>query len=175
MEVSIERTALEQADQSLREARQALSCMRLADLENTTLAEAVRRAGERMVDGSSIGFEMEVTGRSRELPYDVQANLFVIAREALNNAVSHGHPERITVNVDYRREEVALAVQDDGSGFELDDPARKPDHWGLAGMHERARHIGANLAIRTAPGQGTTVEVVVTKLSGKRSSTGPRV
>ena len=159
--------ALEQADRSLREARQALSCMRLTDLENSTLAEAVRRAGERIVDGSSIEFQMEVTGRSRELPYDVQANLFVIAREALNNAVAHGSPGHITVKVDYRGEAVALAVQDNGTGFELDSGHRKPDHWGLDGMRERARHIGAEFAIQTEPGRGTTVEVVVNKVSRK--------
>jgi signal transduction histidine kinase len=163
--------ALEQADQSLREARQALSCMRLTDLENTTLAEAVRRAGERIVDGSSIDFQLEVTGRTRELPYDIQANLFVIAREAMNNAVAHGRPEHITVNVDYRGEAVALAVKDNGRGFQLDSGRRKPDHWGLAGMQERARHMGADFAIHTAPGMGTTVEVVVNKLPRKQSST----
>jgi signal transduction histidine kinase/ligand-binding sensor domain-containing protein len=159
--------ALEQADQSLREARQALSCLRLPDLENRTLPEALERAAEKLVADSPVRFQMEVTGRSRELPYDVQANLFVIAREALNNAVAHGRPDRITLNVNYGGDEVALAVTDDGRGFDTGQP-NLPDHWGLTGMRERARHIGANLTIRSAPGHGTAVEVVVGRPSRKR-------
>ena len=159
--------ALEQADQSLREARMALSCLRMPELENSTLPEALRRAAAAIVDGSASRFHMDVTGRPRELPYDVQANLFVIAREAVNNAVAHAQAGRIQVSVDYGADAVTLIVRDDGRGFDLEQP-RPSDHWGLSGMQERARDIGADLTIHTAPGEGTEVEVVVGTHTGKR-------
>ena len=159
--------ALEQADQALREARQALSSMRMPELENNTLPEALKRAAESIAGGSSARFHMEVTGHTRELPYDVQANLFVIAREAVNNAVAHAGAGRITITMDYGADEVTLVVKDDGRGFDLDQPCRS-DHWGLAGMRERAHHIGAKLTIRSAPGKGTEVEAVTGKPGRKR-------
>lgn len=159
--------ALEQADQALREARQALSCLRMPELENNTLPEALKRAAETLVGSSFIRFHMEVAGRPRELPYDVQANLFVIGREAVNNAVAHAGADRIDIAMDYGSDEVSLIVKDDGRGFELDQP-RRSDHWGLAGMRERARHIGANLTIRSAPGRGTVIEVVAGKPARRR-------
>lgn len=161
--------ALGQADQALREARQALSCLRMPELENNTLPEALKRAAETIVGGSDIRFHMEVTGRPCELPYDVQANLFVIAREAVNNGVAHAGADRITVTMDYRSDEMMLIVKDDGRGFDLDQP-RRSDHWGLAGMRERARHIGASLTIRSAPGKGTEVKVVAGRPARKRAA-----
>lgn len=159
--------ALEQADQALREARQALSCLRMPELENNTLPEALKRAAETIVGGSAIRLHMEVTGRPRELPYDIQANVFVIAREAVNNAVAHAGADRITITMNYGSDEVTVIVKDDGSGFDLDQ-GRRSDHWGLSGMQERARHIGANLAIRSAPGKGTEVEVVSGRTARRR-------
>jgi signal transduction histidine kinase len=152
--------ALEQADEALREARQMLSSLRLSGLENRTLAEALRAAGEQAVCASSIRFEFAVRGHQRELPYEVQASLFMIAREAMANAAKHASPSRILAAVAYTAETVILTVTDDGKGFDLEAAESRHDHWGLAGMRERARQAGGSLHIHSASGMGTTVEVV---------------
>ncbi|MBZ5724259.1 MAG: ATP-binding protein [Acidobacteriia bacterium] len=160
--------ALEQADRSLREARQALSAMRISALENSTLPEALRTASRQIVEGTPIRFDMAVTGKARELPYDVQANLFIIAREAMTNAMNHGKPQRITLELVYAAHEVRLAVQDDGVGFDPQAAAAKNNHWGLAGMSERARQMAACLTVDSVPGQGTRLEVVVGQKGSRR-------
>jgi ligand-binding sensor domain-containing protein/two-component sensor histidine kinase len=161
--------ALEQADQSLSEARQMLSSLRLSALENATLAEALRTAGEQVTSGSTIRFELSVQGQKRELPYEMQAALYIIAREAMNNAFNHAQPDGIAVKLVYSADAVSLAVRDTGSGFELHAAESRPAHWGLAGMRERARQIGGILTIQTSPGAGTTVEVTVGRQSKKLS------
>jgi ligand-binding sensor domain-containing protein/anti-sigma regulatory factor (Ser/Thr protein kinase) len=153
--------ALEQADQSLKEARLALSCMRLPSLENKPLPEALAAAGRQIVDGTSICFHMELKGNVRELPYDVQANLFIIAREAMNNAMNHAKPGHLSLELDYSAGRTRLAVQDDGIGFDPDTATPKEGHLGLRGMRERARKIAGVLTVDSEAGHGTKVEIVV--------------
>ncbi len=150
--------ALEQADQSLSEARHMLSSLRLSALENRTLAEALQSAGEQITSGTAIRFERTVRGRERELPYEVQANLYIIAREAMSNAAAHAQPDRIALHLSYAVDGVSLTVRDTGKGFDLEAAETRHDHWGLAGMRERARQIGGTLTISSSPGHGTTVE-----------------
>jgi signal transduction histidine kinase/ligand-binding sensor domain-containing protein len=153
--------ALEQADQSLREAREALSCLRLSALEDKSLAEAVKMSGGQILDGTGIHFEMNVRGKARELPYDAQATVFIVAREAMNNALNHAQPVRVRVDLDYTPQALRLVVQDDGKGFDVEHCPQKVDHWGLSGMRERAHQIHADLTIESTPGRGTKVELVV--------------
>jgi signal transduction histidine kinase/ligand-binding sensor domain-containing protein len=153
--------ALEQADQSLKEARLALSCMRLPTLENTPLPDALETAGRQIVDGTSIRFHMELKGNVRELPYDVQANLFIIAREAMNNAMNHARPGHLSLELDYTADRTRLAVQDDGVGFDPEAATPRDGHLGLCGMHERARKIAGVLTVDSQTGHGTKVEIVV--------------
>ncbi len=164
--------ALEQADRSLREARLALSAMRISALENSTLPEALRAAARQIVDGTAIRFDMEVKGKARPLPDDVQANLFIIAREAMNNAMNHAHPHGLLLELAYSAHQVRLTVQDDGVGFDPQTAAAKSNHWGLAGMGERARLIGAGLTVDSAPGRGTRLEVVVEQKASRRFRSG---
>jgi signal transduction histidine kinase len=54
---------------------------------------------------------------------------------------------------------VRLRITDDGKGF---DPSKVPDgHLGLAGMRARADKIGARITVRSVPGEGTVIEVVI--------------
>jgi signal transduction histidine kinase/ligand-binding sensor domain-containing protein len=163
--------ALDQADQSLREARQAISSMRVPAIENNTLPEAIRRAGAQITEDTAIHFQLETRGKARELPYDVQANLFIIAREAVTNAANHAAPERITVTLSYLPNRVDLLVRDNGKGFEVEGAA-KANHWGLAGMRERAEQIGASFTVRSAPGAGTTVELLSPNQTKENARTG---
>ncbi len=165
--------ALEQADQSLQEARQTLSSLRLSALEDGTLDEALRAAGQQIVDGTPIRFELAVRGKARELPYQVQACLYIIAREAMTNAATHAQPDRIAVELPYGADAVSLAVHDTGKGFDLESAQSKPDHRALAGMRERAAQAGGSLKIQSSPGCGCSVEVIVEKPFRKRAADVP--
>jgi len=152
-------TAIEQAEQSLREARRAIMSIHLPEFENSTLPEALSAAGNQAVEGSSTAFHLTVNGHVRELPYAVQANLYLAGREAIANAVNHAVARKIAAQLVYSAESVTLIVQDDGIGFDLAAAKAKKDHRGVIGMHERAKHIGATLTIVTAIGHGARIEL----------------
>jgi signal transduction histidine kinase/ligand-binding sensor domain-containing protein len=153
--------AIDQADQSLQEARRTILSMRLPALESSTLPEALSAIAARLTGGTSILFHLEVKGRVRHLPYDAQANMYLIGREAITNSVNHAQATRILAGLAYSEKELRLMVQDDGVGFDPATAMAKKDHWGMAGMQERATQIGATLTVNTSPGRGTKIEVVV--------------
>jgi signal transduction histidine kinase len=78
--------------------------------------------------------------------------LLRIAQEAVANAVRHGAPDTVTIELRDR----VLSVQDNGSGFDLGAPT---GGMGLALMRERAAEVGARLTVTSAPDAGTTVLV----------------
>jgi signal transduction histidine kinase/ligand-binding sensor domain-containing protein len=164
--------AIEQSEQSLREARQALSSMRLSLLEDHTLPEALSIAGKQIVAGAAIRLHFDIKGKPRPLAYDVDANLFIIGREAINNAMAHANPQNIYVSLRYEREAVRLLVRDDGCGFDPQAPVER-DHWGLLGMRERVKQIGGELLLKSEPGRGTTVEAVAGARFRKRAPDEP--
>ncbi len=153
--------AIEQADRALAEARQAMLAMRLPALEKSTLPEALSATAGGLTEGTDIDFHLDVRGRVRQLPYDAQANIFLIGREAIVNSVNHAHATTILAGLTYSEKHVRLTVQDDGAGFDLETVKAKHDHWGMAGMRERAVQIGATFSVCSSLGQGTKVEVVV--------------
>jgi signal transduction histidine kinase len=93
-----------------------------------------------------------------EVPWKVSEAFARIAREAVTNASRHGQAQRVRIAVS-NGNGIALVVHDDGIGF---DPVRCADKgYGLRTMRERAESLGGGMSIRSLPGRGTRVEVVL--------------
>ena len=96
------------------------------------------------------------------LPAATVHDLRMIAREAVTNSLRHGGARRVAISVETTAGKIALRVSDNGRGF---DPAEalqgKRGHFGCAGIRERARKIGAEVAWRSTPGEGTILEVLL--------------
>jgi signal transduction histidine kinase len=103
--------------------------------------------------------EFSAVGGSHPLPVAVEAGLYRIAQEALNNVCAHAHAHHVYVHLVTTPERVALNIEDDGCGFE--QSAIQPERYGILGMNERVRLLGGELRIDSSPGTGTTVEVDV--------------
>ncbi|HUZ21823.1 MAG TPA: ATP-binding protein [Acidimicrobiales bacterium] len=106
--------------------------------------------------------ELEVTGTGARLAPEVELGAFRIAQEAVRNTLRHAGARRLVVTVEFRANELALSVADDGHGFvpeALDELGS--GHLGLLGMRERTRLLGGHLEVRSAPGHGTVVEATV--------------
>ena len=84
-----------------------------------------------------------------------------IGREAVSNAVRHAHAATISMTLDYARDAIALAVSDDGHGFDPTTNADSTGHFGLVTMRERAEAVGGTLEIRSGPREGTTLVATI--------------
>jgi signal transduction histidine kinase/ligand-binding sensor domain-containing protein len=153
--------AIEQADRSLLEARRTITSIRLPALDNSTLPEALSAIAAQLTEDSSIAVCLEVKGHVQQFPYDQQANVYLIGREAMTNSVNHARASRVVAALTYSNKELRLTVQDDGSGFDPQAGTAKKDHWGMRGMRERAESIGATFILDATPGRGTKIEVIV--------------
>jgi two-component system sensor histidine kinase UhpB len=120
------------------------------------LRTQVRLFGERF----AIPTQFSADGTRMFLGEFEQLVVYRVVQEALSNAARHAHASRLRVAVTGCNEQrVRVTVTDDGSGF---DPNRLRDGGsGLAGMRERAMLAGGRLDVRTVPGAGTTIELVL--------------
>jgi signal transduction histidine kinase len=92
------------------------------------------------------------------LPRDIALCVYRVAQEALRNVAKHSAAGEAQVTLGISGPELLLRVQDDGAGFDAEGLRSHPG-LGLSSIEERARLIQATLTVRSAPGQGTTVEV----------------
>jgi signal transduction histidine kinase len=104
---------------------------------------------------------MLTTGRVRQGHYDLEANMFLVVREAVTNAVNHAAPKHIGVEMHYTGKGLQVTVLDDGAGFDPDQAMAKTGHWGFRGMQERVKLIGGTFEVQTAPGRGTRLAISV--------------
>jgi signal transduction histidine kinase len=147
-------------------AFQALKSMRLLiyelhppALREVGLVEALERRLEAVERRAGVEAHL-LAETSLDLPTQVEAGLYRIAQEALNNVIKHSAATQVTVRLSAGDESLQLEVTDNGKGF---DPAAVEDRTGvgLTSIQERVKSLGASLQIVSAPGQGTSIQVVV--------------
>jgi signal transduction histidine kinase len=105
--------------------------------------------------------EVSVTGRRKELEPAVQEQINLIAKEALVNALLHSEATCIEAEVEYLPRRLRVVVRDNGRGINAQRAWQGDAHWGLLGMRDRAKSLGAKLTIWSSPNAGTEVEISV--------------
>jgi signal transduction histidine kinase len=139
------------------ELRAVIDGLAPPEISEGGLAGSLRRYA--LLAGKAHGVRVRfATGDLPPLGADREAALYRIAQEALHNALRHSGAAEVSVSVCAAARKVTLEVSDRGKGFvpELATGGR-----GLASLRERAAGAGATLTVRSAPGQGTTVRLVM--------------
>ena len=105
---------------------------------------------------------VETTGLIPPLETQVHYHLMRIIREAVGNAIKYAQAQAIEVRITGAgdgQQRLRVEVADDGNGFDVADRSTADGHFGIRGMHERARRIGADLRVLSNAGRGTVVEI----------------
>jgi signal transduction histidine kinase len=121
------------------------------------LAASLRRYAALASKAHGIPVEVRAS-ETGELDGAVAAAAFRVAQEALHNALRHSGASSVKVSLSRTPRRMTLTVADDGTGF---DPSLASGGLGLASMRERAASAGGVLRVRSAPGSGTEVRLVV--------------
>jgi signal transduction histidine kinase/ligand-binding sensor domain-containing protein len=110
-----------------------------------------------------VSFRLEVEGEQQPLEPLLQDEVSRIARELLRNAFRHSQASQIEAEIRYDPHLLRVHVRDDGKGIhpEILKAGGRDGHWGLAGMRERAKQIGARLDFWSEAGAGTEVQLTV--------------
>jgi signal transduction histidine kinase len=139
------------------EVRRSLVNLRTDIGESESLGAAIATIARSQSHASGVAIHVttdETTGRLRA---DVEAELFRIAQEAINNALKHARASTIWVHCQVRAPEATMTITDDGRGM---GPPRDESH-GLKIMRERAAQINATLAFSSPPHGGVEVSVTI--------------
>jgi ligand-binding sensor domain-containing protein/signal transduction histidine kinase len=173
-------SAIDQAAQTITEGRDAVQQLRSSTVVTNDLAVAVSALGEELAadetNHNSAVFCVEVEGTPRDLHPILRDEVYRIAAEAMRNAFRHAQARQIEVEILYEERQLRLRVRDDGKGVDpklLHDEGR-PGHWGLDGMHERAKLVGAHLNVWSELDSGTEVELRVPASVAYTTSPAPR-
>ena len=153
-------------------ARRAFAASRgvmvdLAASTAPTTLDALRSVANELASRFDVHVEVRsdpdrVTGCGAELDPRDREHVVRIAREAIVNAIRHGHARHIMVELGSRGSEHLLRVSDDGQGIESPE-TRTSDGtagFGIPGMRARAKSVGGTLVAGAGPGGGTAVEVL---------------
>jgi signal transduction histidine kinase len=156
--------AKEQALDCLQELRHFAYDLRLTDLEKLSLLDELRRYTVEFQKRTGITVNLVVDRMKKDIPVGVKKNLYRIAQEALTNVRRHAKASEVEIRLEGTDEKLELSVRDNGRGFDLQNAlerAHSEKRFGLLGMQERAYLMGGTLETETAPGEGTTLRVVL--------------
>ncbi len=154
------------ARQALKEMRLMVYELRSPALHNGGLAKAIQHRLNSVEMRSGIQASV-VADRVPRLLERTEEALYRIALEALNNSLKHAQAKNVTVFIRRTKNELRLCVRDDGVGFSVEEKAHSGG-LGILGINERVERLNGQLEIRSAPGGGCEVEVVI-PISGNRA------
>jgi two-component system sensor histidine kinase UhpB len=152
--VELKRLVNQAMDELLNLARQ----LRPSALDDHGLVPALETQLKRFSARTGIEARLDTAGDPDMLPEVVQTAIYRVGQEALTNVTRHAGATVVEMAVAENLGGVELRVSDDGSGF---DPSVRRSGLGLIGMAERARLVGGELDVRSAPGGGTTITLRV--------------
>jgi signal transduction histidine kinase/ligand-binding sensor domain-containing protein len=169
--------SLDRADRLLGESRDKVKDLRPAASGVVDLAQALAAEGEQLSKLHSARFAASVQGTSREIHPIVREEALLISREAMSNAFRHAQANSIEAELTYSDAALHVRIRDDGQGIDgtILKAGERPGHFGLIGMHERAKKLGAHIDVWSKPGAGTEVDLrIPANVAYKRHESRPR-
>ncbi len=99
-------------------------------------------------------------GEDKPLDANVRAVLFRSARELLANVVKHAHATLVTVSITRARDRVAVAVEDNGVGFDPEEVMARSQRFGLLSVRQALERLGGSLHIESRPQAGSRITLL---------------
>jgi signal transduction histidine kinase len=146
-------------DSVLGEARQSIWDLQSKSHQPVQFAELLKQKSRLNFQSQTIQYPVESFGSPRALLPNVAHSLCFIILEAWVNARRHAEPTEVRTELHYEANRFLVTISDNGKGMNTGEELAEPGKWGIAGMHQRALKIKANLNIASRPGAGTRIEL----------------
>jgi signal transduction histidine kinase/ligand-binding sensor domain-containing protein len=153
--------ARDQVRATIDEARQAVWDLRSAP-DAGGIGQLLAEAAQQLSLQSGVPIDCDTAGVPATVDPETGHHLLLVVREALNNAVRHGRPGRVSLRLQGENGSLRVHIQDDGCGFVPETASQAgAAHYGIVGMRERIESLGGTFAVESAPGRGTGVEITL--------------
>jgi signal transduction histidine kinase len=143
-----------------KEVSRLISNLRPALLDTLGLVPAVRQYTETSLRPLEIEVSVETKGTEMRFPPEVEATFFRFIQGAVGNIAQHSKAKKATIVLEYKPQEFAITITDDGQGFdvsEITDVEESGRGRGLFSMRERIGFLGGTSGIESEIGKGTVV------------------
>jgi len=150
------------ARRGLQDLRRSILDLHPLPSAGDSLPHALVEEGERAANEGGMAVTVNVSPDLPTLSGPVEAGLYRITQEAINNVLKHSQATAVKISLDLDDDEVCLTILDNGCGF-VPGEVVATDHsgFGLKSMEERARQIDGLFSLRSKPGEGTRMRVQV--------------
>jgi signal transduction histidine kinase len=154
--------ALDLSKTALDAGRRALNDLRSVPLSAADLVKSFSQLSNELTKERGTKIDVIVEGRERPLNALTGNDVLQVGRQAITNAFQHAHATSIHVLLSYGEQQLRIRVQDNGCGMSQQTlNSRRPGHYGMAGMQERAERLGGGISITSRIGEGTEVNLWV--------------
>jgi signal transduction histidine kinase len=144
------------SQEALSDVRNSVATLR-APMDESLSLEMIVRTVLKSCECSGFETNFNMLGNERLISAPLRFALFRTVQEAVSNVQKHAHASNLWVTLDFRQaDQTVLTVRDDGVGSERIDGG-----FGLLGLRERGRLVNGNINIKTSPGEGFVIELVV--------------
>ena len=141
-----------------------------------SLLEYLTQLGRELFEDTEINCRFQIPEDLPDLPLppEMRHNVFLVVKEALNNALKHSKARVVSLQAQVVRQRIEIAVVDDGAGFDMALCELKSRRSGLRNMRERIESLGGRCEIETKPGRGTRVTLLLQSGRERASPLRPR-
>ncbi|MBI2845864.1 MAG: sensor histidine kinase [Chloroflexi bacterium] len=133
-------------------------------LDDLGLLPTLRRYVQDFQEKSGLAIDLRITGQERRLASHTEVTIFRVIQELLINIDLHAHAHRVQVALGLQPDKVRIVVEDDGSGFDVQEAlaaVKQRKTLGLAALQERVELLGGTASFESRIGRGTKVTIEI--------------
>jgi len=152
------------AVQSIEETRAIASNLHPYQLNRMGLQRALLALVRNLEQSTKLSYTAHIDRTDDLFPKEAESHLFRIVQESVNNILKHAGATHVQLALARTEHQVRIVIADNGRGFDpraVEQRESLIGGLGLFGLRERAKIIGASLSIVSAPGNGTTIEILI--------------
>lgn len=153
------KTGLELLNHTISETRNISQNLLPKAIQDYGLELAVESLINNLENNNNIKLTLYKNISEVTISSNVQINIYRILQEALNNAIKHGNPDKIDVQLVYSDNELLIIIEDNGTGFNVQ--AVNENGLGIRSMKTRAGAMSAEFNIVSSKEKGTIISVIV--------------
>lgn len=147
-------------DDTLSNVRDLATSLAPRQLHSLGLEASLRAHLLRTLENTELRWSLECRSRLEGIPEDMAMAAFRITQEAVTNVLRHARARNLVVRFQRQPEGLALAISDDGLGFQPSSNPGEEGQCGMAGMAERAHLLNGSLTVHSEPGKGTRIDAL---------------
>jgi two-component system sensor histidine kinase DegS len=149
---------------TFQKTREFIFDLRPMMLDDLGLIPTLKRYVQGFEEKSGLSTNLTIIGKERRLPPYTEVTIFRVVQGLLKNISQHANATHVQVSIGLEGEGIGVSVEDDGSGFNVDDAlasARQRKTLGIAAMQEQVEMLGGQINFESGIGRGTKIKLEI--------------